>query len=170
MNPLIVGVFTDTLKAEHVRLDLLKMQSERLIDLDEVVVAVRETTGKVVLHHASHLTLPGALSGGFLGTFIGVMLLNPVFAVLGFAAGTVLGAVAGSLEDVGVEDELVKNLAEHLKPGTSALFALVKLEAADKVAEHMRKSGGSVFQTTLAHTDQTKLQAVLDEAARKVST
>ena len=68
MNPLIIGVFTDALTAERVRLDLLKMQSEGLIDLDEVVVAVRETTGKVVLHHATHLTLPGALSGGFLGT------------------------------------------------------------------------------------------------------
>ena len=58
MNPLIVGVYTDALKAEHVRLDLLKMQRERLIDLDEVVVAVREITGKIVLHHASHLTYP----------------------------------------------------------------------------------------------------------------
>ena len=68
MNSLVVAVFTDALETEHVRLDLLQMQRERLIDLEEVVVAVRETSGKVVLHHATHLTLPGALSGGFLGT------------------------------------------------------------------------------------------------------
>ena len=170
MNPLIVGVFTDTLKAEHVRLDLLKMQSERLIDLDEVVVAVRETTGKVVLHHASHLTLPGALSGGFLGTLVGVILLNPVFAVLGFAAGTLVGAVSGSLMDIGVEDEFVEELAEHLKPGTSALFALVKSGTEDKVVEKLRKAGGRVLQTSLWHTDQTKLRAALDEVTRKVGT
>ena len=34
MNPLVVGVFTDTLQAEHVRLDLLKMKKKGLIDLD----------------------------------------------------------------------------------------------------------------------------------------
>ena len=68
MNSLVVAVFTDALETEHLRLDLLQMQRERLIDLEEVVVAVRETSGKVVLHHATHLTLPGALSGGFLGT------------------------------------------------------------------------------------------------------
>ena len=110
MNSLVVAVFTDVLQAEHERLDLLRMLRERVIDLDEVVVAVRETTGKVVLHHATHLTLPGALSGGFQGTLVGVILLNPVFAVLGFAAGALVGAVSGSLMDIGVEDEFVEEL------------------------------------------------------------
>jgi uncharacterized membrane protein len=32
MNSLIVGVFPDSLKAEQVRLDLLKMQRDRLIE------------------------------------------------------------------------------------------------------------------------------------------
>jgi len=170
MNFLVVAVFTDALQAEHERLDLLQMLRERVIDLDEVAVAVRETTGKVVLHHATHLTLPGALSGGFLGTLVGVILLNPVFAVLGFAAGTLVGAVSGSLMDIGVEDEFVEELAEHLKPGTSALFALVKSETEDKVVEKLRKAGGRVLQTSLWHTDQTKLRAALDEVTRKVGT
>jgi len=170
MNSLVVAVFTDALQAEHERLDLLQMLRERVIDLDEVAVAVRETTGKVVLHHATHLTLPGALSGGFLGTLVGVILLNPVFAVLGFAAGTLVGAVSGSLMDIGVEDEFVEELAEHLKPGTSALFALVKSGTEDKVVEKLRKAGGRVLQTSLWHTDQTKLRAALDEVTRKVGT
>ena len=170
MNPLVVGVFTDALKAEHVRLDLLKMQKEDVIDLDEIVVAVRETTGKIILHHASHLTLPCALTGGFLGTLVGVILLNPVFAVLGLAAGTALGAASCSLTDLGVDDKFVQDLGEHLKPGTSALFALVKGGGADKVVEKVNESGGRVFQTSLSHTDQTKLQDALDQVAREVGT
>ena len=170
MNPLVVGVFTDALKAEQVRLDLLHMQKERLIELDEVVVAVRETTGKIILHHASHLTLPCALTGGFLGTLVGVILLNPVFAVLGLAAGTALGAASCSLTDLGVDDKFVQDLGEHLKPGTSALFALVKGGGADKVVEKVNQSGGRVFQTSLSHTDQTKLQDALDQVAREVGT
>jgi uncharacterized membrane protein len=170
MNPLVVGVFTDALKAEQVRLDLLHMQKERLIELDEVVVAVRETTGKITLHHASHLSLPCALTGGFLGTLVGVILLNPVFAVLGLAAGTALGAASCSLTDLGVDDKFVQDLGEHLKPGTSALFALVKGGRADKVVEKVNESGGRVFQTSLSHTDQTKLQDALDQVAREVGT
>jgi uncharacterized membrane protein len=170
MNPLVVGVFTDALKAEQVRLDLLHMQKERLIELDEVVVAVRETTGKITLHHASHLSLPCALTGGFLGTLVGVILLNPVFAVLGLAAGTALGAASCSLTDLGVDDKFVQDLGEHLKPGTSALFALVKGGGADKVVEKVNESGGRVFQTSLSHTDQTKLQDALDQVAREVGT
>ena len=170
MNSLVVAVFTDGLKAEQVRLDLLHMQKERLIELDEVVVAVRETTGKVVLHHATHLTLPGALSGGLLGTLVGVILLNPVFAVLGFAAGSIVGAASGSLIDIGVEDEFVEQLAEHLKPSSSALFALVRSEAKDKVVEELKRFGGRVFQTSLSHTDQARLQDALDQVARKVGT
>ena len=170
MNPLVVGVFTDALKAEQVRLDLLHMQKERLIELDEVVVAVRETTGKIILHHASHLTLPCALTGGFLGTLVGVILLNPVFAALGLAAGTALGAASCSLTDLGVDDKFVQDLGEHLKPGTSALFALVKGGGVDKVVEKVNQSGGRVFQTSLSHTDQTKLQDALDQVAREVGT
>ena len=170
MNPLVVGVFTDALKAEQVRLDLLHMQKERLIELDEVVVAVRETTGKIILHHASHLTLPCALTGGFLGTLVGVILLNPVFAALGLAAGTALGAASCSLTDLGVDDKFVQDLGEHLKPGTSALFALVKGGGADKVVEKINEYGGRVFQTSLSHTDQTKLQDALDQVAREVGT
>ena len=170
MNPLVVGVFTDALKAEQVRLDLLHMQKERLIELDEVVVAVRETTGKIILHHASHLTLPCALTGGFLGTLVGVILLNPVFAALGLAAGTALGAASCSLTDLGVDDKFVQDLGEHLKPGTSALFALVKGGGVDKVVEKVNESGGRVFQTSLSHTDQTKLQDALDQVAREVGT
>ena len=170
MNPLIVGVFPDSLKAEHVRLDLLKMQKDHLIDLDEIVVAVRETTGKVVLHHASHLTFPCALTGGFLGTLVGVILLNPVFAVLGLAAGTALGAVSCSMADIGVDDAFVEDLSEHLKPGTSALFALIKTGGPDKVVEKLKESGGKVFKTSLSHTDQTRLEKVLDEVERNLDT
>ena len=170
MNPLVVGVFTDALQAEHVRLDLLKMQKEGLIDLDEVVVAVRETTGKIILHHASHLTLPCALTGGFLGTLGGGILLNPVFVVLGLAAGTALGAASCSLTDLGVGDKFVQDLGEHLKPGTSALFALVKGGGADTVVEKVNESGGRVFQTSLSHTDQAKLEEALEEVRRNLDT
>jgi uncharacterized membrane protein len=89
---------------------------------------------------------------------------------LGLAAGTALGAVSCSLTDIGVDDKFVEDLAEHLKPGTSALFALVKGGGADKVVEKLKESGGRVFQTSLSHTDQAKLEEALDEVTRNLGT
>jgi len=54
---------------------------------------------------------------GFLGSLLGVILLNPVFALVGMAAGAIAGAVSGSMSHVGVTEEFIRELAAHLKPG-----------------------------------------------------
>ena len=64
----------------------------------------------------------------------------------------------------------MEDLAEYLKPSTSALFALVKGAGADKVVERVNESGGKVFQTSLSHKDQAKLEEVLDEVRRSLDT
>ena len=75
-----------------------------------------------------------------------------------------------SLTDIGVDDKFVEDLAEHLKPGTSALFALVKGGGADKVVEKLKESGGRVLRTSLSHTDQAKLEEALDEVTGNFTT
>jgi uncharacterized membrane protein len=167
MSELLVAVFDKELKAEEVRLDLMKMNHKHLDDVEEAVVAVRRATGKVRLHHSQHLTVPGALSGGFLGTLVGVMLFNPIFALLGMVAGAVVGGSSGALVDVGIDDRFMEELAQHLKSGTSALFILVKEANPDKIMEEVKKFDGKVFRTTLAHVDQARLQNALDESARE---
>jgi uncharacterized membrane protein len=167
MSELLVAVFDKELKAEEVRLDLMKMNHTHLVDVEEAVVAVRTATGKVRLHHAQHLTVPGALSGGFLGTLVGVMLFNPIFAFFGMVVGAVVGGSSGALVDIGIDDLFMEDLAQHLKPGTSALFILVKEADPEKVLEEVKKFDGKVFRTTLAHADQTRLQKALDESARE---
>lgn len=52
MSDLIVVVFEGELKAEEVRLDLMKLQHRHLVDVGSAVVAVRRQTGKVRLHHS----------------------------------------------------------------------------------------------------------------------
>jgi uncharacterized membrane protein len=106
MSSLVVIGYDDIFKAEEVRLSLIKMQRDYLIDLEDAVVAVKDPAGKVKLHQAINLTAAGAASGGFWGALVGLIFLNPL---LGLAVGAGTGAVAGALSDVGINDNFMKN-------------------------------------------------------------
>ena len=158
MSTLIVIGYDDAFKAEEVRLSLRKMQQEYLIDLEDAVVAVKEADGKVKLHQAVNLTGAGALSGGFWGTLVGMLFLNPL---LGMAVGASAGAVSGVLSDIGINDKFMKDLAETMTVGSSALFILVRKMTPERVLEELKGTGGKVLQTSLSHEDEGKLQAAL---------
>ena len=161
MSTLVVIGYDDIFKAQEVRLALAKLQKEYLIDMEDAVVAVKDEQGKVKLHQAVNLTAAGAASGGFWGTLIGLIFLNPL---LGLAAGAAAGAVSGALTDVGIDDKFMKNLASTMNPNTSALFVLVRKATPDRVLEELKGTGGRVLQTSLSHEDEAKLQAALDAA------
>ena len=161
MSDLIVVGYDDIFKAEEVRLKLLKMQKEYLVDLEDAVVAVKKGDGKVKLNQMYHLAASGAVGGGFWGMLIGLIFLNPI---LGAVVGAGAGATAGALSDVGIDDDFMKQLAETLKPGASVLFVLIRKMTADKVLAELAGTGGKVIQTSLSHEDESKLQAALDAA------
>ena len=158
MSTLVVIGYDNQFKAEEVRLKLRKLQSEYLIDIEDAVVAVKDDAGKVKLNQAVNLTAAGALSGGFWGSLIGLIFLNPL---LGLAVGAASGAVSGALADIGIDDNFMKELASTLKPGSSALFVLVRKATPDKVLEELAGTGGTVLKTSLSHEDEARLQAAL---------
>jgi uncharacterized membrane protein len=81
--------------------------------------------------------------------------------------GAGLGAVLGALKEVGIEEKFMKELASHLKQGSSALFILVKSAKPEDIEEEIKRFNGKLLQTTLSHDDESKLQAALQEAARQ---
>ena len=161
MSTLVVIEYDDQYKAEEMRLKLRKMQKEYLIDLEDAVVAVKDNNGKIKLHQAINLTAAGAMSGGFWGSLIGLIFLNPL---LGMAVGATAGAVSGALRDVGIDDRFMKELADGLPSGTSALFVLVRKSTPDRVLEEVKGMGGKILRTSLTHEDEVKLQTALNAA------
>ena len=161
MSTLVVVGYDDPYKAEEIRLKLRKLQSEYLLDLEDAVVAVKDEKGKIKLHQAVNLTAAGALSGGFWGSLIGLIFLNPL---LGFAVGATAGAASGALTDVGINDDFMRELAATMSSGSSTLFVLVKKSTPDKVLEELKGTGGRVLKTSLSHEDEAKLQAALSAA------
>ncbi|HOW75955.1 MAG TPA: DUF1269 domain-containing protein [Candidatus Competibacteraceae bacterium] len=166
-NIFVAVAYDDEYQAQEVRLRLLRMQKEYLIDLEDAVVAVRDAKGKVKLHQIRDLTAAGAISGSFWGLLIGLIFMNPL---LGLAAGAAGGAISGALTDIGIDDNFMKKLASELHPGASVLFVLVKDLTEDKVLAELEGTGGRLLKTSLSHEDEAKLQAVLDVATPEAVT
>ena len=104
MSELVVITYDDVHQAEEVRIKLLKMQKDYLLDLEDAVIAVKDKKGKIKLRQMYDLTAAGAMSGGFWGILIGLLFLNPL---LGLVVGSASGAVGGALSDVGIDNNFM---------------------------------------------------------------
>lgn len=161
MSTLVVVAYPNEFQAEEVRLRLLKMQQEYLVDLEDAVIAVRKQDGKIKLLQLHNLTGAGAVSGGFWGLLIGLLFMNPL---LGAAVGAGAGAISGALADVGIDDRFMKELGSNLKPGGSMLFILFRSITMDKALQELAGTGGTIIQTSLSHEDEQRLRNAMNGA------
>jgi len=163
MSTLVAVLFEDDTTAFDMRAALMKMQKQYLIDMEDAVVVIKSQNGSIKLDQTINLTAAGALGGGFWGMLIGLLFLNPL---LGAAIGATAGAVSARFKDIGINDQMMRDLAQSFKPGSSALFVLLRRMTADKVLEGLKPfSGkGKVFQTSLNKDDEAALRASLEAA------
>jgi uncharacterized membrane protein len=159
MSTLVAIAYDDLFKAEEVRLALIKLQREHLIELEDAAVVVKKADGKVKLKQAINLTAAGAASGSFWGLLIGTLFLSPVF---GLAVGAASGAASGALSDIGVEDDFMKQLGKTLQPNSSALFVLIRSATPDKVLDEVAPYGGTILRTSLSKSEESELQEILN--------
>jgi len=167
VSDLVVIAFPTEAKAEEVRLKLLSMQQEYLIELGDAVIAVKDDKGTVKLNQLMNTTAVGAVSGTFWGALIGLIFLMPL---AGAALGAASGAIGGALTDVGINDKWMKETAAAIQPGSAALFLLVRKLTTDKVLEGLKGEGGTVMKTSLDHTKEAALQEALSGVQAAVST
>src|SRR5690606_22591013 len=82
MSELIVVGFDSTDEADRVLTELGRLQKEHLVDLEDAVVAIRDTNGKLRLKQSVPLVGIGAASGGMWGalwgSLVGLLFLNPL--------------------------------------------------------------------------------------------
>jgi uncharacterized membrane protein len=161
MSNLVAVVFEDEVTAFEMRAALVKMQKEYLIDIEDAVVVTRDQKGKTRLDQAVNLTSAGAVGGGFWGMLIGLIFLNPI---LGAAIGAGAGALSGRLNDIGLNDKMMKDIGQSFKPGTSGLFVLVRRATVDKVLQGLKEFAGKgkVFQTSLSKDDENALREAIE--------
>lgn len=165
MSDLIVVGFKDEFKADEVMSELRRLQSEYLVDLEDAAVVVRNQEGKVKIKQAQELVAAGAVSGSYWGVLLSVLFFNPIFALVGVAAG----ALSGALTDIGIDDNFMRDLGSTIEPGTSAIFVLIRKSTPDRVLADLSKYEGKVLRTSLSKEDEAKLQAALNGNTQAVA-
>jgi uncharacterized membrane protein len=109
--------------AEDALVALAQIYEQGGIALADAAVVAKTAGGDTIVRQTHDLTpARGAVEGAWLGALVGVVFGGPLGGALAGAAG---GALYGKLVDKGLDDNWVKQMAEWLDPGTSALLLLV---------------------------------------------
>ena len=94
--------------------------------------------------------------GAFWGFLFGLIFFVPF---LGAAIGAGMGGLTGSMADVGIDDDFIKQVREKVTPGTSALFALTSgATAVDKVVDELRAYDFEIISTNLPEEQEKQLR------------
>ena len=159
MSELIAVGFKGEQAADEVLLDLEKMQQIHKISLDDAVVAIRKTDGSVKIKHSNLLVLSDAAVGSLFGMVLG----GPAGLLVGGVIGAAIGETVKILAHVGISDEFVKQVAEIMEPGNSAIFFRVHKTISDNVVEELEKYNGKLLRSSLSIKDEQELMKALEE-------
>jgi len=141
---------------------LERMQKEELLRIDDgAYVYWPEDKKKPKTEQLNSTTSAGALGGSFWGLLFGLIFFVPF---LGMAVGAAMGALTGSMTDVGIDDTFIREVRDHVTPGTSALFVMTSDVVRDKVLEEFKQTGATLLSTNLSNEQEGKLREAFAEA------
>jgi len=156
MAALTAWKFPTTDGADDALEKLEKLENSQLIQVYDAAVVTWEPGRKKPKTRELHDTRKlGALGGGFWGLLFGLIFFVPI---LGLAIGAGIGALAGSMRDVGISDEFIGEVREKVTPGTSALFALTGEAVPDRVAAEFRGTDAELMSTNMSADQEAKLR------------
>ncbi len=136
-------------------------EEDKLVLKDAVVASMSENT-------VAQLTQWRSKTGKYVkgvagvGLIAGLLLGGPIIGLVGGAA---IGAMVRHLKDFGLDDDMVKEISEGLKPGSSALFLLVEAGSADvdQAVHSVRDLHGRVVKTSLSEEQDKALRTALEQ-------
>src|ERR671911_2502680 len=137
------------------------MQERQLITLEDAAIVLWPEDRKKPQTRQLHSTTgTGATWGALWGLLFGLIFFVPL---LGMAVGAGMGAWGGSLSDVGIDDDFIKQVREKVTPGTSALFALTSGATEDRVIEELKQFDFEIISTNLPAEEEQRLREAFGE-------
>jgi uncharacterized membrane protein len=161
MATLTVWKFPTALGAEAAEHTLEQLTKQELIKVhDAAIVSFPEGAKKPKTRQLKNMTGAGALGGSFWGLLFGLIFFVPL---LGMAVGAGLGALSGSMTDVGIDDDFIRTMRDEITPGTSALFLMSSDAVMDKVQEAFEGQSMELVRTNLTNEQEAALREVFGE-------
>jgi uncharacterized membrane protein len=179
MQDMIVVTYDNVYSAQDTMNVLRSLNDNWIVDLYDAVTVERDVNGKLNIQDSYKTTTKAGAGWGVLfGTLLGGLVLAPFTgglsaatatgavaagAVGGAAIGGLTGAAAASFDkdDFGLPDDFVDEVSTSIKPGNSAIFALVENRDPEQVANFFRGSGGKIIRTSLTPEQQKRAQQIL---------
>ena len=154
---LVAIVFDKPTRATEVLLNLVHLQGEGALTLGDAVVLAKGDDGRPRIHQTMDVTPgKGALLGGWWG-----MLATLFVGPLAIAGGAAAGALYGALVDRGLDDGWIKQMADWLEAGKSALLLLVTVENEPALLRELGRYEGEVVETDLPAPVKEALEEAL---------
>lgn len=165
---LIVAAFQDEGSAAEALRVLKEARRERLIGIQNAAVLRKDAKGKLHIKETADMGGgKGATIGGVAGAAIG-LLAGPALLVPA-AVGALVGGLAAKLSDSGFSDERLKALGNELKPGSSAIVAVVEHTWVDEVERAMAEAGADAVTAALGADIAAQLEAGHEVAYTAIS-
>src|ERR1700756_4615764 len=160
MATLVAIGYPDQGTAEQARQTVAQLESELIIQADQVAAISRDLEGKYHVHtsHGGGGTAGGAAWGGLWGLLFGMLFFIP-FA--GWAMGAGMGALFGHMSEKGIDKAFQQQVRDYLQPGTSALFMVIEQVTPDKAIAALEQYGGTAIKNSLSDEDTKRLQEAL---------
>jgi uncharacterized membrane protein len=154
MSDLVVIAFKEETTADQARAALDALEEGEVVGLNDLVVVRRDPDGKV--HMEQHRRHAGTkiVGGAFWGLLIGLLFFVPG---LGLIIGGLIGGGIAMFRDVGVSDDFIKETAQTITPGTSALFLMVTSDPGQILAR-LKEFGGKVISTSLSKEQEDRMK------------
>jgi uncharacterized membrane protein len=112
-------------RASELLLALNNLSGEGKVRMHDAVIVAKDDKGRSRTVQTVDVTpARGALAGSWWGALAGLLIGGPVF-LAGMVGGAAAGALYGKLVDHGLDDDWVKQMAEWVESGRSALLLLV---------------------------------------------
>jgi len=155
---LIVAAFQDEKAAKEALKGLKQAQKEKLIKIENAAVLHKDEKGKLHIQETADMGGgKGAALGGVAGAAIG-LIAGPALLVPA-AVGALIGGLTAKLRDTGFSDVRLKAIGESLKPGSSAIIAVVEHRWVADVEKAMAEANADMMTTALGADIATQLEA-----------
>lgn len=150
-------------RASELLLTLANLSAEGKIRMHDAVIVAKDDSGRSrIVQTVDTTPAKGALAGTWWGLLAGLLVAGPAFLALGLG-GAAAGALYGKLVDRGLDDGWVKQMADWVLPGRSALLLLVDADFDREVLTELRRYEGigEVAYTTLPPGTKAEIERAL---------